>query len=64
RLTERLSVGLEHASWDVRALAARLLGESGGDAARAPLEDRLARESDDLVRGAIREALEDLGEGT
>lgn len=58
RTEARLSVGLEHAAWHVRVVAARLLGEIGGEAARAALEARLEVEKDDLVSAAIREALD------
>jgi HEAT repeat protein len=58
RTASRLALGLEHLSWDVRALAARLLGELGGQAARERLQTAFEKESDDLVRAAIEEALQ------
>lgn len=57
RTAARLALALEHHAWDVRQLAATLLGQGGGDEARAALHDRLPRESDDLVREAIERAL-------
>lgn len=53
----RLAIGLAHPSWDVRSLSASLLGEVGGPEAIALLRNRLAQESDDLVRAAIVAAL-------
>jgi HEAT repeat protein len=64
RTTARLSLALEHRAWDVRSLASRLLGDTGDPSARAPLQDRLAREDDDLVRASIEESLAKLqGDG-
>lgn len=50
---------LDHVAWDVRALAARLLGPSPTSAARDALVGRLARERNDLVRSVIAEVLGD-----
>lgn len=55
---ERIALALEHAAWDVRQLAARLLGTIGGEEAMRALRDRLAREADRGVRDAIEDALE------
>lgn len=57
----RIALGLEHAAWDVRQLAARLLGQLGGEGAAA-LRARLAREADPGVRQAIEDALACLGD--
>ncbi len=48
---------LSHAAWDVRRLAADLLGRSTSDAARAQLKERLAIEREPLVVEAIRRSL-------
>lgn len=48
---------LTHPAWDVRALAARLLGPNLGPKARAVLVDRLAVERNDLVRTVIEDVL-------
>ncbi|MBI2895263.1 MAG: HEAT repeat domain-containing protein [Deltaproteobacteria bacterium] len=53
----RLATCLDHAAWDVRRLAAELLGESGLQVVRPALDRRLACERDDLVRAAIERAL-------
>ncbi len=57
RMASRLAVGLTHAAWDVRRLAAVLLGELGSGEAEQALEARFGIEGDDLVREAIEEAL-------
>ncbi len=57
RKEERLSVGLSHAAWDVRALTVSLLSELDTEGAREKLRARAAIESDDLVRIAIADAL-------
>lgn len=64
RRSARVALGLEHAAWDVRQLAARLLAEIGGEEARAALADRLAREVDAGVRETIAGALAELGGST
>lgn len=58
----RLALGLSHAAWDVRALAAHLLGELGGLEAIEALQARRDRETDATVKRAIEEALG--GEGS
>jgi HEAT repeat protein len=58
RTVGRLAVGLEHPAWHVRGLAARLLGDVGTPEARAMLEERGAREQDEMVLRAIRRALD------
>lgn len=62
RRPARVALALEHAAWDVRQLAASLLGEVGGEEGRAALERRRDREADRLVRDAIDRALSQLGE--
>ena len=50
-------MGLAHHAWDVRSLAASLLGALGTDAARASLRERARVETDELVSAAIASAL-------
>jgi HEAT repeat protein len=52
-----LITALDHGAWDVRQLAAMLLGESRDPGAIAALTGRLASEDYDLVREAILSAL-------
>lgn len=63
RSAARVALALEHAAWDVRQLAARLLAGLGGEQAVAALRDRLAREDDAGVRAAIEDALARLDGG-
>jgi len=51
---------LGHEAWDVRRLAADLLGRVGGQAALGPLRMRLSEERDPLVRQTIQRALAEL----
>lgn len=53
----RIALALEHSAWDVRQLAARLLGQIGGEDERAALEARAEHEEDAGVREALRGAL-------
>ena len=48
---------LDHDAWDVRRLAADLLGRYGGEATTTRLRHRLAHEQEPLVREAIQRAL-------
>lgn len=57
RAVPRMAIGLLHGSWDVRALAARLLGADAGGAALQALHDRRQVEEDSMVLQAIAEAL-------
>ncbi|HJL16206.1 MAG TPA: HEAT repeat domain-containing protein [Sandaracinaceae bacterium LLY-WYZ-13_1] len=57
RRAPRIALALEHAAWDVRQLAATLLGETGGPGAREALAARLEGERDAGVRAAIERAL-------
>ncbi|HEX5661759.1 MAG TPA: HEAT repeat domain-containing protein [Polyangiales bacterium] len=59
---EQLINALNHQAWDVRQLAAELIGERSIERARPALAAQLARESDDLARGALLEALRALSE--
>ncbi|MCZ7677993.1 MAG: HEAT repeat domain-containing protein [Sandaracinaceae bacterium] len=61
RRAARIALALEHPAWDVRQLAARLLGEVGGEDTAAALLDRLSREADAGVRAALERALEAVG---
>ena len=63
RAASRLAIALAHAQWDVRRLAALLLGELATPASRATLAAHLATETDDLVRAAIDAGLADHGRG-
>jgi len=63
RRAARVALALEHAAWDVRQLAARLLGEIGTEDAAAALHKRAPREADRLVRDAIERSLSAIGEG-
>jgi len=62
RATTRISMGLEHAAWDVRQLSAKLLGSMSDKAAVDALQARLTIERDELVQQAIEEALTRKGE--
>ncbi len=62
RATTRISMGLEHAAWDVRQLSATLLGSMSDQAAVDALQARLTIERDELVQRAIEEALARKGE--
>ncbi|MCA9600747.1 MAG: HEAT repeat domain-containing protein, partial [Myxococcales bacterium] len=53
----RLAQGLGHAAWDVRQLAAMLLGETRSEEALASLRAKLPEEDYDLVRDAILDAI-------
>ena len=57
RAVSRLAVALAHAHWDVRRLAATLLGGLGTAESRAMLAAHRATETDDLVRSTIDAAL-------
>ncbi|HET9954481.1 MAG TPA: HEAT repeat domain-containing protein, partial [Polyangiaceae bacterium] len=54
----RIGACLEHEAWDVRRLAADLLGRVSGDIALGLLRARLAREDSPTVQAAIGRALE------
>ncbi|MCA9580527.1 MAG: HEAT repeat domain-containing protein [Myxococcales bacterium] len=56
-VTEAIAGGLRHPAWDVRQLAAILLGDCGGVKARRILESHLRSETYDLVRDAVNAAL-------
>lgn len=57
RAASRLAVALAHSHWDVRRLAAVLLGGVGTPESRATLAAHRATETDDLVLTAIDAAL-------
>lgn len=57
RTLARLGLCLDHDSWEVRRLAAELLGDQRDSQAHALLRSRLERESDGAVREAILFAL-------
>jgi HEAT repeat protein len=57
RAVAHLGACLDHAAWDVRRLAAELLGGIGNDAALGLLRSRLVSEEEPLVRDALGYAL-------
>ena len=57
RRVTRVAIGLVHPSWDVRSIAARLLGGLGSQQALDELHARLEEEDDPMVKHAISEAL-------
>jgi HEAT repeat protein len=57
RSLARLGLCLDHISWEVRRLAAELLGSDGSPSAQALLRARYEREKDPVVREAIAEAV-------
>lgn len=63
RRAARVALALEHAAWDVRQLAATLLGEIGNDEAAEALRRRAEREGDRLVAAAIERSLRRIREG-
>jgi len=54
---KRIGQSLDHASWEVRRVAAEVLGAEGSEDALALLRARLERESDATVREAIMMSL-------
>lgn len=61
-VVERVAAGLSHRAWDVRRLAAELLGGLNDRSVLTALRVQHAREVDELVREAIEIALHKLGE--
>ncbi|MFO0596545.1 MAG: HEAT repeat domain-containing protein [Myxococcaceae bacterium] len=59
-LIPRAVPALEHSRWDVRVAAARLLAVAAGREAVSPLQDAVARETDDVARALLDEALQSL----
>ena len=57
RALARLGLCLDHSSWEVRRLAAELLGQDGSPGAQALLRARYEREKDPLVREALAAAV-------
>jgi HEAT repeat protein len=57
RALARLGLCLDHPSWDVRRMAAELLGHSQASGSQALLRARYERETDPLVRDAIAMAV-------
>ena len=60
RASAHLGACLDHEAWDVRRLAADLLGRIGGDVANGLLRAKLAIETEPLVREALLRALGDI----
>ncbi len=60
RAGAHLGACLDHEAWDVRRLAADLLGRIGGDIASGLLRTKLAIETEPLVREALLRALGDV----
>jgi len=61
RVATHIGVCLDHEAWDVRRLAADLLGELGGESNVNLLRAKLQLEKEPLVRDALARALEALG---
>ena len=59
RASAHLAACLDHEAWDVRRLAADLLGRIGGDVVVGLLRTKLAVETEPLVREALLRALGD-----
>jgi HEAT repeat protein len=57
RALARLGLCLDHPSWDVRRMAAELLGQSQASGSQALLMARYEREKDPVVRNAIAMAV-------
>jgi HEAT repeat protein len=57
RVLARLGMSLDHASWEVRRVAAELLGQDKSPGAQALLRARYEREKDPVVRDAIAAAV-------
>ncbi len=57
RALARLGLCLDHDSWEVRKLAAEVLGQEGSSPSRALLRARLERETDPAVRETITTGL-------
>ncbi|MEZ4229244.1 MAG: HEAT repeat domain-containing protein [Polyangiaceae bacterium] len=57
RVVTHLGACLDHEAWDVRRLAADLLGRTGGASTLELLKARLVTESEPLVREAVQRAL-------
>lgn len=53
----RLGLSLDHSSWEVRRIAAELLGQDKSPGAQALLRARYEREKDPAVREAIAAAV-------
>ncbi len=60
RVITHVGVCCDHDAWDVRRLAADLLGQIGGQAALDLLRSKLARESEELVKQAIVRSLTEI----
>lgn len=61
RVSTHIGVCLDHEAWDVRRLAADLLGELGGESNVNLLRAKMLVEKEPLVRDALARALESLG---
>lgn len=61
RVATHVGACLDHDEWDVRRLAADLLGRSGGEANVNLLRAKMQVETEPLVKDAIARALESLG---
>ncbi len=60
RVGAHLGACLDHEAWDVRRLAADLLGRLGGESGMGLLRAKLASEDEPLVKEAIKRALSKL----
>jgi HEAT repeat protein len=61
RVVPHVGACLDHEAWDVRRLAADLLGQQGSEANVELLRARMPVEKEPLVKDAITRALEALG---
>lgn len=61
-LVPRAVPALDHARWDVRVAAARLLSVAAGREALAPMQDAVARESDVVARDLLEAAVKTLAQ--
>src|SRR5688572_13643412 len=64
RVAAHIGACLDHQAWDVRRLAADLLGRIGGETAIELLRAKLANESELLVKDAVHRALIEIEGGS
>jgi HEAT repeat protein len=64
RVAAHIGACLDHQAWDVRRLAADLLGQTGGETAIELLRAKLANEAEPLVKDAVHRALIEIEGGS
>jgi len=64
RVAAHIGACLDHQAWDVRRLAADLLGQTGGETAIELLRAKLANEDEPLVKDAVHRALIEIEGGS